>query len=162
MGLEPTTFCMASARDVRTRSRAFAQSVLFAGSSFERANATERERTPNLAILATPRSAPRRFRRGGACYFPIAAPNAMMKPAPVPIRKQARSRGEAARSSSSDTNHGAAATGTPPSLTTDADGLRCQTRGPFNWRRVLALVTRPHTTRWPTQTCPRRTTVVIV
>jgi hypothetical protein len=33
MGFEPTTFCMANARDVRTRSRAFAQSVVFAGSS---------------------------------------------------------------------------------------------------------------------------------
>jgi hypothetical protein len=57
MGLEPTTFCMASARDVRASSRPFAQSVLFAGSSPERANASEPERTPNLAILATASSA---------------------------------------------------------------------------------------------------------
>jgi hypothetical protein len=53
MGLEPTTFCMANARDVRTRSRPFAQSNVFAGSSSARPNASEPERTPNLAILAT-------------------------------------------------------------------------------------------------------------
>jgi hypothetical protein len=63
-GLEPSTFCMASASDVRTRSRTFAQSVAFTGSSSERANATEPERTPNLAILAMHLSAPRPFRRG--------------------------------------------------------------------------------------------------
>ena len=55
-GLEPSTFCMASARDVRTRSRPCAQSAMFAGSSSERANASEPERTSILAILATPRS----------------------------------------------------------------------------------------------------------
>jgi hypothetical protein len=31
MGLEPTTFCMASASDVRSRSRLFAQTGLLAG-----------------------------------------------------------------------------------------------------------------------------------
>src|SRR5262249_5100958 len=51
-GLEPSTFCMASARDVRTRSRPFARAAVFAGSSSERANAREAERTPNLAILS--------------------------------------------------------------------------------------------------------------
>jgi len=63
MRLEPTTFCMANASDVRTRSRPCAQSALFAASSSERANATAPERTPNLAILATPRSASRGFDR---------------------------------------------------------------------------------------------------
>jgi hypothetical protein len=66
MGLEPTTFCMASARDVRTRSRPFAQTGLIPGSSSERANATEPERTTNLAILATPRSEAKRLRREDA------------------------------------------------------------------------------------------------
>jgi hypothetical protein len=53
MGLEPTTFCMASARE---RSRAFApvrSNRLLAAVSVQRANSTEPERTPNLAILAT-------------------------------------------------------------------------------------------------------------
>jgi hypothetical protein len=54
MGLEPTTFCMASASDVRARSRVFAQTAWFPGSSAERANTSEPDRTPNLAILATP------------------------------------------------------------------------------------------------------------
>jgi hypothetical protein len=53
MGLEPTTFCMASARHVRTRARPFVHTVCFAASSSARANASEPERTPNLAILAT-------------------------------------------------------------------------------------------------------------
>jgi hypothetical protein len=66
IGLEPTTFCMASARDVRTRSRPFAQTGLIPGSSSERANATEPERTTNLAILATPRSEAKRLRREDA------------------------------------------------------------------------------------------------
>jgi hypothetical protein len=52
MGLEPTTFCMANARDVRTRSHPFAQTVCFPASSSARPNATEPERTANLAILA--------------------------------------------------------------------------------------------------------------
>jgi hypothetical protein len=54
MGLEPTTFCMASASD---RSRPFARvrsNGVFAASSPERASAREPERTLNLAILATP------------------------------------------------------------------------------------------------------------
>jgi hypothetical protein len=59
MGLEPTTFCMASASDVRTRSHAFAQAACFAGSTSERPNTTEPERTANLAILATAASASR-------------------------------------------------------------------------------------------------------
>jgi hypothetical protein len=50
MGLEPTTFCMANASD---RSLLFAPvrpNRLFAGLPSQ---ATERERTPSLAILAT-------------------------------------------------------------------------------------------------------------
>jgi len=50
MGLEPTTFCMASARG---RSLPFAQGPCLQGFPYKRANATEPERTPNLAILAT-------------------------------------------------------------------------------------------------------------
>jgi len=42
-GLEPTTFCMASARD---RSRPFAQSPCLRGFPYKQANATEPERTP--------------------------------------------------------------------------------------------------------------------
>ena len=53
MGREPTTFCMASASDVRARSSPFARDRLFPGSSCGRANATAPERTPSLAILAT-------------------------------------------------------------------------------------------------------------
>jgi len=52
-GLEPSTFCMASASH---RALPFAPvrfNPLFAGISHKRANATEPERTPNLAILAT-------------------------------------------------------------------------------------------------------------
>jgi hypothetical protein len=52
MGLEPTTFCMANARD---RSHLFApvrSNRLFPAVPLRRANATEPERTPNLAILA--------------------------------------------------------------------------------------------------------------
>jgi hypothetical protein len=58
MGFEPTTFCMASAGD---RSHPFApvrSNRMFAAFSFRRANATERERTPNLAILATDQETP--------------------------------------------------------------------------------------------------------
>jgi hypothetical protein len=59
MGLEPTTFCMASASR-RSRPFAFVRSNgLFAAPSPERANAGELERTPNLAILATARPTPR-------------------------------------------------------------------------------------------------------
>jgi hypothetical protein len=53
MGLEPTTFCMASASD---RSHLFASvrsNRLCAGSGYVRANGSEPERTPKLAILAT-------------------------------------------------------------------------------------------------------------
>jgi hypothetical protein len=50
MGLEPRTFCMASASD---RSRPFAQTGSLQGLPSKRANASELERTPNLAILAT-------------------------------------------------------------------------------------------------------------
>jgi hypothetical protein len=53
MGLEPTTSCMASASE---RSLPFApvrSNLLFARFPHKRANATEPERTPNLAILAT-------------------------------------------------------------------------------------------------------------
>jgi len=63
MGLEPTTFCMANASG---RSLLFApvrSNRLFAGLPSERANATEPERTPNLAILATESGADSRARR---------------------------------------------------------------------------------------------------
>ena len=53
MGLEPTTFCMANESG---SSRPFApvrSNRLFAALPSKRANATEPERTPNLAILAT-------------------------------------------------------------------------------------------------------------
>ncbi len=53
MGFEPTTFCMANARG---RSLTFApvrSNRLFAGPPYKRANGSEPERTPNLAILAT-------------------------------------------------------------------------------------------------------------
>jgi hypothetical protein len=53
MGLEPTTFCMASASDVRASSRPCAQTLLLPAFPTGRANASELERTPNLAILAT-------------------------------------------------------------------------------------------------------------
>ena len=64
MGLEPTTFCMASARDVRTRSGAFAETACL-----QRLRRSERtdanpERTPNLAILATRSSVRHLFRPG--------------------------------------------------------------------------------------------------
>jgi hypothetical protein len=52
-GLEPSTFCLANAS---VRSRPFVPVCSdrpFAGFSFLRANATEPERTPNLAMLAT-------------------------------------------------------------------------------------------------------------
>src|SRR5712691_9024713 len=54
MGLEPTTFCRATASE---RSHPFAgvrSNTVFARGLSGRANATEPERTPNLAILATP------------------------------------------------------------------------------------------------------------
>jgi hypothetical protein len=57
MGLEPTTFCMASAS---IRSRPFASvrsNASIASPPDNRTNATEPERTPNLAILATERGA---------------------------------------------------------------------------------------------------------
>ncbi len=41
------------------------------------------------------------------------------------------SSGSTSSHNSSDTTHGATATGTPPSLTTDADGVRRQGTGPF-------------------------------
>jgi hypothetical protein len=53
MGLEPTTFCMANASE---RSRPFAwvrSSWYLQAFRFWRANGSEPERTPNLAILAT-------------------------------------------------------------------------------------------------------------
>jgi hypothetical protein len=53
MGLEPTTFCMASARDVRNRSLEFARERRFPGLVASGANPTEPKRTPNLGILAT-------------------------------------------------------------------------------------------------------------
>jgi hypothetical protein len=58
-GLEPSTFCMANARDVRTRSRPCAQNRMVATSPSGRANPSEPERTPNLAILATTPAGPR-------------------------------------------------------------------------------------------------------
>jgi hypothetical protein len=53
MGLEPTTFCMAMRAPVRSRSRPFAQTAWLQRFRSRRPNATEPERTPNLAILAT-------------------------------------------------------------------------------------------------------------
>jgi hypothetical protein len=53
MGLEPTTFCMASASDARARSQACAQTRLLPAFPTGRANASKPERTQNLAILAT-------------------------------------------------------------------------------------------------------------
>jgi hypothetical protein len=54
MGLEPTTFCMAKAGGrLRTFAR-FAETCRLRGLRASRANASEPERTPNLAILATP------------------------------------------------------------------------------------------------------------
>jgi hypothetical protein len=67
MGLEPTTFCMASARDVRTRSRPFAQTACLQRLPLKQANQTDPERTPNLAILATTGS--RRSARGFVFLF---------------------------------------------------------------------------------------------
>jgi hypothetical protein len=58
MGLEPTTFCMANASHVRARSRPFAQIARFQGLRPDLANASEPERTANLAILATSRMDP--------------------------------------------------------------------------------------------------------
>jgi hypothetical protein len=52
MGLEPTTFCTATASDVRARSHPFAQTACLQG-LLARVNASEPVRTPNLAILAT-------------------------------------------------------------------------------------------------------------
>jgi hypothetical protein len=49
---------------VRTRSRPFAQTARLQRFRSKRTNACEPERTPNLAILATPRSGARPFRRG--------------------------------------------------------------------------------------------------
>ena len=48
---------------------------------------------------------------------------------------------------SSETIHGAAATGTPPSLTTDADGLRHQRAGPFIVKRLLRVFAGSHLAR---------------
>src|SRR5438034_1051738 len=44
---------------------------------------------------------------------------------------------------SSETIHGAAAIGTPPSLTTDADGVRRQRAGPFITKGALSAVLPP-------------------
>ena len=63
------------------------------------------------------------------------------QPLPARVAKPPLDRGSngSTRShNSSDTTHGAAATGTPPSFTTDADGLRRQERGPFISIRVLS------------------------
>ena len=57
MGLEPTTFCMASASDVRTRSRAFAQTAwLRRVSQGERTrpNPSERRTLPSLPRSQAP------------------------------------------------------------------------------------------------------------
>jgi hypothetical protein len=61
MGLEPTTFCMANARDVRARSRPFAQTAWLRGlrpSERTRANPSERRTSPFLPRLARDRDAP--------------------------------------------------------------------------------------------------------
>jgi hypothetical protein len=52
-GLEPSNFCMANASDRSLPSAPVRSNGPAAGISFERANATEPERTLNLAILAT-------------------------------------------------------------------------------------------------------------
>jgi hypothetical protein len=53
MGFEPTAFCMANASDLRARSLPFAQLTRLQRFRSKRANASEPERTSNLAILAT-------------------------------------------------------------------------------------------------------------
>src|SRR5437899_9715238 len=61
MGLEPTTFCMANASDVRARSRSFAPTACFQGlrpSERTRANPSERRTLPFLPRLARDRDAP--------------------------------------------------------------------------------------------------------
>jgi hypothetical protein len=55
-GLEPSTFCMANASDRSLLFASVRSNRLFSGFPIGRANASEPERTPNLAILATPRS----------------------------------------------------------------------------------------------------------
>jgi hypothetical protein len=53
MGLEPTTFCMASASSRSPPCAPVRSNRLFAGLPSKQANATEPEPTPNLAIPAT-------------------------------------------------------------------------------------------------------------
>src|SRR5437870_5778352 len=60
MGLEPSTFCMARASDVRARSRPFAQTAWLRGlrpSERTRANRSERRTLPFLPRLARDRDA---------------------------------------------------------------------------------------------------------
>jgi hypothetical protein len=52
MGLEPTTFCMANARDVRTRSCPFAETTCLQRLPVRPANGSEPERTSSAAIAA--------------------------------------------------------------------------------------------------------------
>jgi hypothetical protein len=53
MGLEPTTFCMANASDRSLLFASVRSGRLLSGFPIGSANASEPERTPNLAILAT-------------------------------------------------------------------------------------------------------------
>jgi hypothetical protein len=52
-GLEPSTFCMANARDRSLPFASVRSNRCLQGFTFTRANVSEPERTPNLAILAT-------------------------------------------------------------------------------------------------------------
>jgi hypothetical protein len=85
MGLEPTTFCMANARG---RSHTFAtvrSNPLFSPFPIERANASEPERTPNLAILSTG------LRRARGCRLrPLLAPASQLMRVPEERWNEAR------------------------------------------------------------------------
>jgi hypothetical protein len=59
MGLEPTTFCMANGSNRSLPFAPFAQTPSLQRFLSKRANATEPERTPNVAILATESGADR-------------------------------------------------------------------------------------------------------
>ena len=79
MGLEPTTFCMASARNVRTRSRPFAQSVVFPGFSLEQ-----------LDRIARQERVKRRMARAWRLRACLAAPRRTLAPGNVRHRLRRR------------------------------------------------------------------------
>jgi hypothetical protein len=94
-GLEPSTFCMASARDVRTRSRTCAPSVLFAGSSFRRANRANPSERRTLPFL--PRLGPGANEARGELMNSLrgeAADVRIRRPAPSTLRRPKNHPGE--------------------------------------------------------------------